>query len=58
MSGAVKEVDRRKRIVDQRRQAGNVANTCRYLRISRASFYCWRQKYLERGEPGLVPQKP
>ena len=58
MGGTGKEVERRRRVLDHAQQAGNVAKTCRYFGIGRASFYRWRQEYLKRGEPGLVPRKP
>src|SRR5271154_6886921 len=58
MGGTGKEVERRRRVLDHARQAGNVAKTCRYFGIGRASFYRWRREYLKRGEPGLVPRKP
>lgn len=57
MSGTGKEAERRRRVLDHAQQAGNVAKTCRYFGIGRASFYRWRQEYLKRGEPGLVPKE-
>ena len=58
MGGAGKEGERRRRVLDHAKQTGNVAKTCRYFGIGRASFYRWRQEYLKRGEPGLVPKRP
>ena len=58
MGGVGKEAERRRRVFDHAKQTGNVAKTCRYFGIGRASFYRWRQEYLKRGEPGLVPKKP
>lgn len=52
------EVQRRKRILDHAEKTGNVAKTCRYFGIGRASFYRWRKEYLERGDEGLAPKKP
>ena len=58
MDGKEREVQRRKRILDHAEETGNVAKTCRYFGIGRASFYRWRKEYLDRGEEGLVPKKP
>jgi transposase len=35
-------------------EAGNVARTCRHFAISRKTFYKWRQRYHEHGDPGLA----
>ena len=32
---------------------GNVAMTCRYYGISRATFYIWQRRYQEEGPEGL-----
>ena len=58
MGGVGKEAERCRRVLDHAKQTGSVAKTCRYFGISRASFYRWRQEYLKRGEPGLVPKRP
>jgi transposase-like protein len=50
MGGAGKEAERRRRVLDHAKQTGNVAKTCRYFGIGRASFYRWRQEYL-RADP-------
>ena len=39
-------------------QAGNVAKTCRYFGIGRASLYRWKAAYEARGDQGLVNAKP
>ena len=46
MGGAGKEAERRRRVLDHAKQTGNVAKTFRYFGIGRASFYRWRQEYL------------
>ena len=45
MGGVGKEAERRRRVFDHAKQTGNVAKTCRYFGIGRASFYRWRQEY-------------
>ena len=49
-----KEAERRKRILDHAKTNGNVAKTCRYFGVARASFYRWRQEYQKHGDPGLI----
>ena len=51
-----KEAERRKRILDHAKTNGNVAKTCRYFGVARASFYRWRQEYQKHGDPGLIPK--
>jgi transposase-like protein len=53
-----KEAERRKRILDHAKTNGNVAKTCRYFGVARASFYRWRQEYQKHGDPGLIPKRP
>jgi transposase InsO family protein len=57
MDRVAKEAERRRRILQYAEQTGNVARTCRYFGIGRASFYRWRLDYLKLGEKGLVPRK-
>lgn len=57
MERATKEAERRRRILQYAEQTGNVARTCRYFGIGRASFYRWRAEYLKLGEQGLVSKK-
>ncbi|MGH7014980.1 MAG: helix-turn-helix domain-containing protein [Stellaceae bacterium] len=57
MERAVKEADRRRRVLDHAKQTGNVARICRHFGIGRASFYRWRQEFLKHGESGLVPKE-
>ncbi|WP_369682050.1 helix-turn-helix domain-containing protein [Malonomonas rubra] len=39
-----REIKRRLRILDHAKQTGNVARTCRYLGIGRATFYRWKRR--------------
>jgi transposase InsO family protein len=57
MDRAAKEVERRKRILDHANATENVAKTCRYFGIARASFYRWREEYSKHGVDGLVPKR-
>ncbi len=36
----------------------SVRRTLRELRVNRSTFYGWYQRYLDRGEEGLVVDKP
>jgi len=44
----------RLKILQAATSAGNVARTCRYLGISRKTFYKWRQRDHEHGDTGLA----
>ena len=52
------EIERRKRILDYAKASGNVAKTCCYFDVGRASFYRWQERLLKYGEDGLTPGKP
>jgi len=53
-----REIRRKLRILRYTEEIGQVAKTCRYFGIGRASFYRWRKAYTERGETGLINAPP
>ena len=55
---AQSDISRKLRILKHAQETGNVSKTCRYFGVSRESFYQWRRAYEEKGEPGLINNKP
>ena len=53
-----RDVQRKLKVLRHAEQTGNIAKTCRYFGIGRASFYRWKTEYQQRGEAGLVNAKP
>jgi len=53
-----REIERRGRILEHAKISGNVAKSCRYFGVGRASFYRWRDRVLKDGYEGLKPRKP
>ncbi len=58
-----REVQRKLRVLQHAERTGQVAKTCRYFGIGRASFYRWKRAYQRYGEDGLagaktIPKKP
>jgi transposase len=51
------EIRRKRRVLEHAIESGNVAKTCRYFGVPRASFYRWRNAYQEYGEEGLQCKK-
>ena len=45
------------RVLQHAERIGQVAKTCRYFGIGRASFYRWKRAYERDGEAGLVKLK-
>ena len=43
MNQAERETRRRKRILEHARTTRNVIKTCRYVGVSRSTFYLWRR---------------
>ena len=41
-------------VLQHAERTGQVAKTCRYFGIGRASFYRWKRAYEQDGEAGLV----
>jgi len=58
MTDQERDVQRKLKVLRHAEQTGNIAKTCRYFGIGRASFYRWKTEYQQRGEAGLVNAKP
>ncbi len=58
MTDQERDVQRNLKVLRDAEQTGNIAKTCRYFGIGRASFYRWKTEYQQRGEAGLVNAKP
>ena len=58
MDRTSREIERRRRILEHAKTSGNVAKSCRYFGVGRASFYRWRERILKDGDEGLKPRKP
>ena len=54
MTEQEREIQHRLRILRHADTIGDVAKTCRYFGIGRASFYRWRSRLRDHGEPGLA----
>jgi transposase InsO family protein len=57
MTDQERDVQRKLKVLRHAEQTGNIAKTCRYFGIGRASFYRWKTEYQQRGEAGLVNAK-
>ena len=57
MTSDQREIRRKLRVLKHAETNGSVVKTCRYFGIGRASFYRWKNAYVERGEAGLVNGK-
>ena len=49
-----REIQRRLRVLEHAKQIGNTRMTCRYLGLSRSTFYGWKNEYVKYGEAGLA----
>ena len=58
MTSAQRDINRKLRILQHAKSSGNVSKTCRYFGISRTAYYEWKNAFREKGESGLVNQKP
>lgn len=58
MTSAQRDINRKLRILKHAQMTGNVSKTCRYFGISRTAFYDWKKALNEKGEEGLINQKP
>ena len=58
MTDQERDVQRKLKVLRHAEHTGNIAKTCRYFGIGRASFYRWKTEYQQRGEAGLVNAKP
>lgn len=52
------DIQRKLKVLRHAEKTGHVARTCRYFGVGRSSFYRWRAAYEQRGEAGLINQKP
>jgi len=53
-----REIQRKLRVLRHAERTCQVAKTCRYFGIGRASFYRWKRAYKRDGEAGLANAKP
>ncbi len=58
MNSQERIIQRKLKVLQHAELTGNVAKTCRYFGIGRASLYRWKAAYEARGEQGLVNAKP
>jgi transposase InsO family protein len=58
MTPTERDIQRKLRILKHANETGDVAKTCRYFGIGRASFYRWKTVLLKHGEAALARQKP
>ena len=58
MNSQERVIQHKLKVLRHAEQTGNVAKTCRYFGIGRASLYRWKAAYEARGEQGLVNAKP
>ncbi|WP_143531303.1 helix-turn-helix domain-containing protein, partial [Rodentibacter rarus] len=55
---AQREIAHKLRVFAHAEQSGNISFTCRYFGISRDTFYRWKNNYKQKGEQGLINNKP
>lgn len=58
MNSEERVIQHKLKVLRHAEQIGNVAKTCRYFGIGRASLYRWKAAFKARGEQGLVNAKP
>ena len=58
MNSQERVIQRKLKVLRHAEQTENVAKTCRYFGIGRASLYRWKAAYEACGEQGLVNAKP
>jgi transposase InsO family protein len=58
MTDQERDVQRKLKVLRHAEQTGNIAKTCCYFGIGRASFYRWKTECQQCGEAGLVNAKP
>ncbi|WP_199415202.1 helix-turn-helix domain-containing protein [Chitinophaga silvisoli] len=46
------------RVIQHSKDTSNVSKTCRYLGISRETYYVWLKNYQTGGEKALINSKP
>lgn len=58
MTQEERDIRRKIKVLEHACSSGNVSRTCRYFGISRETYYCWRRRYQQDGEKGLVNRRP
>jgi len=58
MTNQERDVQRKLKVLRHAERTCHMARTCRYFGVSRSSFYRWKAAYEQRGEAGLINQKP
>ena len=54
---ARRDICRKLKVFEHAAKSGNIAFICKYLGVSRDTFYQWRRAYAARGEKGLINSK-
>lgn len=52
------EIRNKQKIFEYANKVGNISKACRYYGISRETYYEWQRRYKDRGESGLINDKP
>ena len=55
---AIRDINRKLKILRHGEEIGNVSKACRYYGISRETYYKWKRALAARGEAGLINSKP
>lgn len=58
MTQEERDIRRKIKVLEHDCSSGNVSRTCRYFGISRETYYCWRRRYQQYEEKGLVNRRP
>jgi transposase len=53
-----RDIQRKLKVLRHAEKTGHVARTCRYFGVGRSSVYRWKAAYKQRGEAGLINEKP
>ena len=57
MTEDLREIRRKKRVLEYAEKIDNINTTCRRFGIARSTFYLWRDRYRELGEAGLARRR-
>ena len=52
------DIRRKLKVFFYDKKTGNVSKACRHFGISKTSYYTWLKRYKEKGEQGLINNKP
>lgn len=55
---ALSDIRRKLKVLTYAQEIGNVSKACRYYGVSRETYYQWKRAYQERGQEGLINEKP